>query len=780
MTQDIAERQRQEQALRQSEQQLRNLIDGSIQGILIHDEKGKPLFVNQAFATIYGFDTPEEVLKLESLDHLIPPEDRARILSFRSARLRGEAAPEVYEARRLKRDGTTVWLDNRSKLIEWNGRPVIQAVVVDMTERKQAEDALRASVAALGQANKIAKLGHYTWSAVEKRLLTRSQSYLDILGLSEDPEPGTVGGLASVLHPEDRSRAISESLAAEAEHRGLQLEYRVVRPDGTLAHIRELSEPIPGHQAGAEDWFGTIQDISDIRKAEEELRRSEQRFRTLTDNLPGVVYRRIVAPDGQVRDIYVSPRVKELLGVDVEEFTSGRARLNDFLHPDDREKKLMALHESAESLQPLRIEVRKIVRSSGEVRWWQVHSMPTKLADGSIQFDGIALDITERRATEEQLKQALKMEAIGHLTGGIAHDFNNLLTVILGSADELRERESSGRPRQLLDSIVAATQKASQLTARLLAFARKQPLEPRAVNINRFVSELKPLLQRTLGENIDIEMRLQPDLWNAYVDAHQVEAAVLNLAINARDAMGDGGHLTVDTSNVVIGEEQAARYGDVKPGAYVSLSVSDDGCGMPPDVLDRAIEPFFTTKGIGKGTGLGLSMAHGFAKQSGGHMTIYSEVGIGTTVRLYFQKTAASAPKDEAAVAAPRHIPGGQETILVVEDNPAVRETATDILRGLGYMVLEAADGVQALAVAKDEQKIDLLFTDVIMPGGMTGPTVAKEMRAQRPGLRVLYTSGYTENAFVHQGKLDDGVELLQKPYRRQALAQKIRAVLDR
>jgi len=648
MAEDNAEREAAERARRQSEQQLRNIIEGSIQGILIHDEKGKPLFVNQAFATIHGFDSPEEVLKLESLDHLIPAEDRERILAFRAARLRGEAAPEVYAARRLKRHGNSIWLDNRSKLIEWNCRPAIQAVVVDITERKQAEDALRASAAALAQASRIARLGHYTWSAVEKRLLTWSQSYLDILGLRDNPDPGTFGGLASAVHP------------------------------------------------------------------------------------------------------------------------------------DDREKKLTALHEAAQSLQPLRIEVRKIVRPSGEVRWWQVNSTPTKLPDGSVQFDGIALDVTEKRATEEQLKQAVKMEAIGHLTGGIAHDFNNLLTMILGSADELRESGASGRPRRRLDNIIGATHKASQLTERLLAFARRQALEPQAVNINRFVSELKPLLRRTLGENVGIEMHLQPDLWNAHVDAQQVEAAILNLAINARDATENGGHLTIDTSNVAIGDTQAIQCGDVKPGAYVSLSVSDDGCGMPPEVLNRAIEPFFTTKGIGKGTGLGLSMVQGFAKQPGGHMAIYSEVGHGTTVRLYFPQTAVAFEKIESAIVGPREVPRGRETILVVEDNPAVRQTAADMLRSLGYIVLEAGDGSEALAVAKGDRKIDILFTDVIMPGGMTGPAVAKELRARRPGLRVLYTSGYTENAFVHQGKLDDGAEPLQKPYRRQALAQTIRAVLDR
>jgi PAS domain S-box-containing protein len=777
MAQELSERDSAEQALRQSEQQLRNLFEGSIQGILIHDENGKPLFVNQAFATIYGFDSPEAVLKHDNLDHLIPPEDRPRILSFRRARLRGEPAPDVYEAKRLRRDGSLVWLDNRSKLIEWNGRPAIQAVVVDITERKLAEEALRASAAALSQASRIARLGHYTWSATEKRLLSRSQSYLDILGLREDPAPGTVGGLVQALHPDDRDWVIRESLAGEAEGRGLRLEYRVVRPDGAIVHIRELSEPIPSRPG---EWFGTIQDISDIKRAEEELRRSEERFRTLTDNLPGVVFRRIFRPGEGIRESYVSPRVKELLGVDAEEFTSGRARLSDFLHQDDRERKLAALHESAAALKPLRLEVRKVVKPTGEVRWWQINSMPSNLPDGSVQFDGIALDITERRATEEQLKQALKMEAIGHLTGGIAHDFNNLLTVILGGADELSGMEPSGRERQLLDNIIAATQKASELTARLLAFARKQPLAPRAVNVNQFVSALKPLLQRTLGEDIDIEMKLRPDLWKAYVDAHQVEAAILNLAINARDAMAEGGHLTIETANVMIDGERAARFGDMTAGTYVVVGVSDDGSGMPPEVLERAIEPFFTTKGVGKGTGLGLSMVHGFAKQSGGHMSIYSEVGIGTTVRLYFPRASAAGEAEEGANQGQQKSSGGREAILVVEDNPAVRETACDMLRRLGYVVLEAADGAEALAIARQDRRIDLLFTDVVMPGGMTGPTVARELRSLLPGLRVLYTSGYPRDAIVHQGRLEEDVELLQKPYRRQALAEKIRAVLDR
>ena len=322
-------------------------------------------------------------------------------------------------------------------------------------------------------------------------------------------------------------------------------------------------------------------------------------------------------------------------------------------------------------------------------------------------------------------------------------------------------------------------EQAASLTRRLLAFARKQPLEPRNVNINQFVLGMKPLLQRALGEQIDIAMKAGADLWTAYVDAHQVEAAVLNLAINARDAMPEGGHLMIETGNVSLDEEMAARYGDVTPGDYVSLSVSDDGSGMTPEVLARATEPFFTTKPAGKGTGLGLSMVYGFAKQSGGHMNIYSEVGVGTTVRLYFPRARAAIADAAPAGAGRDAAPGGNETILVVEDEAAVRELAVATLTGLGYKVLEAANGRDALALTAATPAIDLLFTDVVMPGGMGGQALAEELRKSRPGLRVLYCSGYTENAILQQGRLNGDTGLLQKPYRRHDLARKVRAILD-
>ncbi len=407
----------------------------------------------------------------------------------------------------------------------------------------------------------------------------------------------------------------------------------------------------------------------------------------------------------------------------------------------------------------------------------ELGSLMTVLNDTAASLEKQRFDIDE---LNQKLRQSQKLEAVGQLTGGIAHDFNNLLTVIISSAELLDERWGRGGPddRKFLRNILVAGQQGAELTKRLLAFARRQPLQPKVVNINEFVTNLKPLLARTIGEDVDIRINLGAGLWNAEADPSQVEAALLNLAINARDAMPEGGHLMIETANVEIDKGQAEEYGELQPGHYVSLSVTDDGCGMPPEVLARAIEPFFTTKDIGKGTGLGLSMVFGFAKQSGGHMTIYSEIGHGTTVRLYLPRVRATVTAVEAADFKASETGGSGELILVVEDDAAVREIALNMLRNLGYRVVDAANGKDAIAAFEKHRPIDLLFTDVIMPGGLSGPTLVRELRQRQPDLKVLYTSGYTENAIVHQGKLDEGVLLLNKPYRRNELVEKIRAAL--
>jgi signal transduction histidine kinase/CheY-like chemotaxis protein len=390
----------------------------------------------------------------------------------------------------------------------------------------------------------------------------------------------------------------------------------------------------------------------------------------------------------------------------------------------------------------------------------------------------VVRDITHNKETERQLGQSEKMDAIGQLTGGVAHDFNNILTVIIGTIEILAQGVSD-RPQlvAIANMIDEAATRGADLTNHLLAFARKQPLQPRATDVNALIVDTARLLRPTLGEQIEIEAMLPDDAWRAMIDPVRLSTAIINLAINARDAMPDGGKLTLETGNVVLDEAYAKTNSDVTPGPYVMIAVSDSGAGIPAAIRDRVFEPFFTTKAVGKGTGLGLSMVYGFVKQSRGHIKIYSEEGHGTSIKLYLPRLedavmAATGPVDTQALT------GGQERILVVEDDSMVRNYVIAQLSSLGYETLSAANAIEALALLDKGEAFDLLFTDVIMPGGLNGRQLADEVLRRRPDVKVLFTSGYTENAIVHHGRLDHGVALLNKPYRKADLARKIREVL--
>jgi signal transduction histidine kinase/ActR/RegA family two-component response regulator len=384
----------------------------------------------------------------------------------------------------------------------------------------------------------------------------------------------------------------------------------------------------------------------------------------------------------------------------------------------------------------------------------------------------------EMEATESQVRQAQKMEAIGQLTGGVAHDFNNLLTVITGTieilGDAVKDRPHLG---QIVDMISAAAVRGADLTQHLLAFARRQPLQPHSTDVNALVIDAARLLRPTLGEQIEIESMLAHDSVPALIDPSQLSTAILNLALNARDAMPNGGKLTLETKNVVLDESYAGMNSEVSPGNYVMIAVSDTGEGIPGSLLDKVIEPFFTTKGVGKGSGLGLSMVYGFVKQSNGHIKIYSEEGQGTTVKLYLPQ-ARSVADLLPAKASILELERGDETILIVEDDALVREYVVTQIGRLGYGTLAASNAAEALAIIDGPERIDLLFTDVIMPGGMNGRQLATEALKRRPQLKVLYTSGYTENAIVHHGRLDAGVLLLPKPYVGSELARMLKTAL--
>jgi signal transduction histidine kinase len=483
---------------------------------------------------------------------------------------------------------------------------------------------------------------------------------------------------------------------------------------------------------------------------------------------------------------YWSKELYRLLGVTPGSKPQLFVSVLESIHPDDRARVGAVIGRVMQEGGEYDIQARAVREGSDE---WIMHAWGQAAVDSSgavERMSGVAQDVTDRvqaeehhRRIESQLRQSQKMEALGQLTGGVAHDFNNLLTVILGNIDEIKDiLTSQPSALELIDEIQAAARRAADLTQRLTAFSRQQPLQPRVVDVNRLITGLELLLRRTLGAEISIEVIRGAGLWPCEVDPTQLENAVLNLALNARDAMPTGGKLTIETANARVDRDYAEQHEELKPGQYVLVAVTDDGIGMSEAVLTRAFDPFFTTKGPSQGTGLGLSMVYGFVKQSGGHVKLYSELGEGTTVKIYLPRSMAQVESEGRARGSAPDIRGRGEVILVVEDEPNVRALTVRMLERLGYAVLVAEDGPSGLEVIKHHPEIELLFTDVVLPGGMNGAQLAQLGRQIRPNLPVLYTSGYTENAIIHHGRLDPGVQLLEKPFTRAALAQRLRELL--
>lgn len=399
--------------------------------------------------------------------------------------------------------------------------------------------------------------------------------------------------------------------------------------------------------------------------------------------------------------------------------------------------------------------------------------------DGARKFIGTLREIGERKESERRLRQAQKMETVGQLTGGVAHDFNNFLTVILGNLDLLEHEAPDERVTKRVKPAIAAATRGAELTKRLLAFSRRQTLVPQIVDINDVIRGMDNMLRRSLNETIEVGFDLEDGLWKAEIDAHELENALLNLAVNARDAMVGGGRLTINTANLHFDDAYIAMHDYVEIGDYVAVAVTDTGIGMPPEVKERAFEPFFTTKETGKGTGLGLSMIYGFVKQSHGSIEIYSEQGHGTTVKLYFPRARAAKPTATGATTVKEGIPKGTETILVVEDDPDVREIAVTVLSDLGYRVVQADNGASALNALESHPETNLLFTDVVMPGGMTGVELARRAKAKVSAIKILFTSGYPKDSMGQAGQIDKGAELIWKPYDLPALDRKVRQILD-
>lgn len=587
-----------------------------------------------------------------------------------------------------------------------------------------------------------------------------------------------IGHNPRILQGQDRDQPeLKQIREALAEKRPVQVVLRNYRKDGSLFLDEIQISPVFSDAGELTHFVGIQHDITERKRSEEQLRESEARLRSVMQTVPDA----IVTIDARGTVESFSPYAETMFGYTADEVVGQNVRM--LMPPplrDEHDRYLARYRDTGE---------KRIIGAGREVSGQRKDGtvFPLNLVvnelhlGGRLVFTGFLRDLTTEKRRQEEHRQSQKMEALGQLTGGVAHDFNNLLTVVLGNLEMLEMRAGDDdRLQRLIRQATEATELGADLTGRLLAFGRRQPLEQKVVNLNDIVLATSQILRSAVGGAVQISTVLANDLGGTEIDPNQFENALLNLAINAGDAMPDGGSLVIETANAEIDESAAAMLEDLTPGDYVMLSVSDTGSGMTPDVRERAFEPFFTTKGAGTGTGLGLSMVYGFAKQSNGHALIYSEPGVGTNVKLYFPRVRGDAVETSEAVSATSTPRGRGETILVVEDDPRVRNVTLSRLDELGYRTVEAEDGPTALALLDQGTAVDLLFTDIVMPGGLSGVDLAEAATRQRPGLKILFTSGYAEPAVLQAHVQVDASGLLRKPHSLAELATKVRQSLDR
>jgi prevent-host-death family protein len=819
-------------ALRESEARLKAIMDNAPVEISLRDPDGRFVLVNRAFEHSLGLDN--DALAGKTLAELFPDEATAPLSDMEHEVLKsGKAVRREVPA--FGTDGIRLFLAVKFPICNSSGEIVaIGTISTDITEQKQAEAALHESD------QRLRSITENIPGTVYQRILhddgRTTYTYMspdvsDVMGLDAEEIMERAETLTDKIHPDDREmrrRAIEESARTLNPY---DAQYRYFTASGEVMWIRSLARP-RRQDNGDIVWDGITLDVTERKRAEEALEKARDELELRVEGrtaqlreanqhlLREIVERKKIEEElarsearlkraqklarignfvwDEVKDeaIYRSDVISDIYGLPPAELPRSFEETLKIVHPDDRGEVRNAFAAASAAHRAYDAEYR-IVRPDGEIRHVRELSDPEHDQNGTlVRSVGTIQDITEMKQAEERLRQAQKMEAVGELTGGVAHDFNNLLAVILGNMEYLADR--LGADDRHVRAVTRAAARGAELTERLLAFSRRQPLRPRATDLSDFVAGMSELLAGALGETIELTVANAPDLWPVLADPGQLENALLNLALNARDAMPDGGNLSIRTTNATPDEPRPGL--EAGPGDYVVLAVTDTGAGMDPRVLERAFEPFFTTKDVGEGSGLGLSMVYGFAQQSGGFVSIESEMDRGTTVRLYLPRAESEAPRaapeswaPESGATEPPRARG--ETVLVLEDALDVRELAVAMLDDLGYSVLAACDAEAAAETmaehsgaehsgaehsGAEHSGIDLLLSDVALPGGKSGPDFAEEAKRRWPGLKILFMSGYPAEALAHQGKLGEDIPLLGKPFRKVDLAHWVREELDR
>jgi PAS domain S-box-containing protein len=768
-----------ERKLRESEDRFRDLVERSRELICTHDLDGQVLSVNPRVIEVLGYEE-HELLGMNIRDVLVP--GYRETFDAYLAKRRGNGGRASGEMIVQTRSGERrLWEFSNSLHLE-NGVTVVRGIAHDVTERKRAEHALSKSQE---QHRQLVELSPNAIVIHCDGIIVYANSAAARLHGANAPDEIVGKTALDLVHPEWREQAQERQRIMREEGMVIaNAESKLVKLDGTNVDVEVTYMPVV--HDGKPAIKAVVADITQRKRVEAAAQAGEARYRHIAANIPGMVYQFVLHADGAMSFPLISEGCQSICGLNPEDVMRDATLIINCIMPEDRAGFDLSVVESATTLQPWKWEGR-FRFPNGEVRWGEGASRPERHANGDIVWDGLLMDVTARkeveqrlRESEEQLRQSQKMESVGHLAGGIAHDFNNLLTVITGYSDlTLRRLEAQNPLRGNVEQIKIASARASGLTRQLLAFSRKQVMKPTWLDMNAVVADMNKMLRRLIGENIDMLTETHCDSCHVLADLGQIEQVIMNIAVNARDAMPRGGKLNIELTKVNLEPRAASRVREIEPGAYVKLSISDTGHGMSAEISKRIFEPFFTTKDTGKGTGLGLSTAYGIVKQSGGEILVRSEVNRGTTFEIYLLCVSETNESHSSPRMPQVSSEATGETVLLVEDEDLVRGMTRQILETAGYRVLEASNGNEAIRIYETcEERIDLLLTDVVMPG-ISGRELADHLAPRAPEMSVIFMSGYTDDVIMHHRILNRETAFIEKPFTPDNFMRKIREVLD-